>query len=370
MRGRIAADDDGVTLIWRMLPALPRTLTTRASVLRRSLLLWGGTLIALCISFAVLSTSASAVVEEGEGTKVGLQPREVSHYWEADVKLNGLGNGEAEANLPALSFANNPHGAGHPGPVLHSAATYVVYWDPQDYYHGDWQGLIDGFMANLGSADGQLGSVFAVDSQYTDKTDQPATSRSTFHGAYTDTNPYPAISGCTDPHRWKFGIPLLEGGGTVCLTDAQIKAQLETFIVQHGLQKGMGTIFYLLTPPGVTVCLGAGGATGRCSDFDGTIAEIATYEEEKNTYPERLAKYVEEKEAYEKEKEKYEEEKANDETKGEKDIQEPPEEPVEPTPPGKAPSTTRTTRRASAAITPPSAPPTPKTATATRSCTP
>ncbi len=100
----------------------------------------------------------------------------------------------------------------------------------------------------------------------------------------------------------------------------------------------MGTIFYLLTPPGVTVCLDVGGPTGRCSDFDGTIAEIATYEEEKNTYPERVAKYEEEKEKYEKEKSKYEAEKTNDKTKGEIDTEEAPEEPVEPTPPGPAPS--------------------------------
>ena len=339
MQARIAADDGGVTLIWRMLVALPRTLAARACVLRPSLLLGSGTMIALCVSFAALSTSASAVVEEAEGTKVGLQPRETSHYWEGDVKLNGLDNGEVEPNLSALSFANDPKDPARPGPVLHSAATYVVYWDPQDYYHGDWQGLIDGFMANIGSADGQLSSVFAVDSQYTDATDQPATSRSTYHGAYTDTNPYPTVSGCTDPHAWHFGVPLLEGGATVCLTDAQIKAQLETFIAQHGLSKGMGTIFYLLTPPGVTVCLGAGGPTGRCSDFDGTITEIANYEEEVNTYPNRLAKYEKENEAYEKAKAKYEAEKANDEKEGKTDTAEPPVEPVEPTQPSsKVPS--------------------------------
>ncbi|MGA2165229.1 MAG: PKD domain-containing protein [Solirubrobacteraceae bacterium] len=292
-------------------------------------------LIAVPVSAKVATVPTGSGVEE---VKVGLQPREVSHYWEGDVKLNGLDDGEAETNLPALSFANNPSDLAQPGPVLHSAATYLIYWDPQDYYHGDWQGLIDGFMANIGSADGQLSSVFAVDSQYTDETNRPATSRSIFHGAYTDTNPYPAISGCTDPHRWVYGIPLLEGGGTVCLTDAQIKAQLETFIAQHGLQKGMGSIFYLLTPPGVTACLDAGGPSGRCSDFDGTITEIATYEEEKNTYPERLGKYEEEKETYEKEKKQYEAEKLNDEKKGETDTDEPPVEPTKLTPLGKPPA--------------------------------
>ena len=142
------------------------------------------------------------------------------------------------------------------------------------------------------------------------------------------------------------GIPRQAGGGTVCLTDEQIKAQLETFIAQHGLRKGMGTIFYLLTPPGVTVCLGAGGATGRCSDFNGTLAEITGYEEEKNTYPERLAKYEEETEKYEKEKEKYEAEEANDEKKGETDTEEPPTEPVAPKPAAQRPIATRITGKA------------------------
>ena len=89
-----------------MLVALPRTLAARACVLRPSLLLGSGTMIASCVSIAALAISASAVVEEAEVTKVGLQPRETSHYRDGDVKLNGLDNGEVEPNLSALSFAN------------------------------------------------------------------------------------------------------------------------------------------------------------------------------------------------------------------------------------------------------------------------
>jgi hypothetical protein len=331
-----------------MLAALPRMLATRGLALGRALLLGAGTLGAVCVSLAVLSAPAYAVVEEVEGAKVGLQPREIKHYWEGAFKRDGLGNGAGEENPAVYKFANNPKDPGHPGPVLHSApATYMIYWDPQDYYHSDWQGSVDSFMANMGSSAGQLGSVFAVDTQYSDTTGRPATSSSIFHGSYTDTTPYPESEGCVDPHPWELekpleypfaGVPLLADRDTVCLTDAQIKAQLKTFIAQHGLQTGMGTIFYMLTPPGVTVCLGAGGATGRCSDFDGTLAEIAGYEEEKNTYPERFAKYIEEYEAYETENKKYEAEKENDEKKAETDTEEPPVEPVAPTPVGAEPS--------------------------------
>ncbi len=231
---------------------------------------------------AMMSSSAYAHVEAVAGTKVGLQPREVARYWTGDLEWNGRGKRETEPNTSAENFNNNPNDPNHPGPVMHSVATYAIYWDPQDYYHGDWQGPIDGFLANLGSASGQLSSVFAIDEQYTDATNKPAPGGSAFRGAYTDTNPYPESENCTDPHEWEFGVPTLMSGEPVCLTDKQIRAQLKTFISeQHGLPKGMGTIYYVLTPPGVTVCLDGGGSTGHCSDFEGTIAEIETDEKDK-----------------------------------------------------------------------------------------
>lgn len=290
---------------------------------------------ALVLAGALATTPAGAVVTEVASTKVGLQPRETSHDWEGYWKWNGLGKGQAETNEQVLAFNNDPTHPGHPGPVMHSVSTYAIYWDPEDYYHGDWQRTIDGFLANAGAVGSQLGNVFAVDTQYTDQTNQPATGHSTFHGAYTDTNPYPANEGCVDPHPWTLEPPLQEipllGGETVCLTDKQVRTQLEAFLgQQHGIQKGMGTIFYLMTPPGVTVCLDGGGPTGRCSDFDGELKEISEYEELNDSYPERLETYENEKKTYEKELKSYNEEKAEKEAKSEIDELEPPVAPVKP----------------------------------------
>ncbi len=146
---------------------------------------------------------------------------------------------------------NNPEG----NPVLHKNETYAIYWDPTDHYHGDWQHLIDTFFQGLGADSASTGTVFAVDSQYTDRSDLPASYRSTFRGAYTDTDPYPTIGNCTDPHPLealdRIGALNAKGEHTeVCLTDAQIRKELQTFIADHGLQQGMSSIFYLLTPPG------------------------------------------------------------------------------------------------------------------------
>ena len=46
---------------------------------------------------------------------------------------------------------------------------------------------------DMGAASGSLGSVFAVDTQYTDAANQHAAYESTFMGAYTDTDPYPTV---------------------------------------------------------------------------------------------------------------------------------------------------------------------------------
>lgn len=205
----------------------------------------------LAVVIALAAAPAGAIVTTVGPTKVGLQPREAESVFEG---------------TPTVASFNNPEG----NPVLHKNETYAIYWDPTDHYHGDWQHLIDTFFQGLGADSGSTSTVFAVDSQYTDKSDLPASYLSTFRGAYTDTDPYPATGNCADPH------PLAVGDRITCLTDAQIRTELKAFVAAHGLQKGVGSIFYLLTPPGVTACLDAGGPTGHCSDHTGSIGETGT----------------------------------------------------------------------------------------------
>src|ERR1017187_3009708 len=121
----------------------------------------------------MLVAPAGAVVTTFGGDTVGLQPRNVASV---------LAGGSASA-----STFSNPFGH----PVLHASNTYVIYWDPTDHYHGDWQHLIDHFLQGVGAESGSLGNVFAVDTQYTDLSNKPAYYRSTLPGTYTATNTYP-----------------------------------------------------------------------------------------------------------------------------------------------------------------------------------
>jgi hypothetical protein len=236
-----------VTTFARLLSRL-----TTAPGLRR-LILASGFVTSVCVAL-LTAAPAGAVVATVGGTKVGLQPRNV-----------------ASANDGAVSGEFRDLGG---GPILPSTNTFVVYWDPAARLHGNWEHIVDVFMQGMGAESGTLGSVFAVDSQYTDPANRNASYQSSFRGAYTDTNAYPTSGNCTDP------APLGGGKAITCVTDEQIRKQLETFIAQHNLPKGIENVYYLLTPPGVGVCLEA----GHCSDYPATPEEIEA-DEEAHTEP-------------------------------------------------------------------------------------
>ncbi len=247
LRHTLAPADDRLVNSFTRLPHSPAR--SRLSALL-------GLLIALGVCVALLAAVAApvhAVVTTVGSTTVGVQPRFSSTY-------NPFA-GEAEPKTYA-----NPNG----NPVLHGTSTYAIYWDPTVSYWSEWQNAIDHYLRGAGTESASLDTVFAVDSQYTDKSNVPATYAQTYKAAYTDTHPYPA-SGCEDPEPFLVEDQIgREFGGTptaVCLTSAQLASELEAFIALHGLPKGLGSVYYLLTPPGVTVCLDGGKLTGHCSDY-------------------------------------------------------------------------------------------------------
>jgi hypothetical protein len=245
-----------VTIFARLLSALGA-----ARVGARYLILAVGLAASLSSALWLTTASANALVMHIGPVPVGLAPRIGSEYG-----LAGFPNGVPGKYL-------NSEG----NPVLHASNTWAIYWDPTDHYHGDWQQLIDSYFHNAAAASGSLDSVFSVDSQYSDKSNKPAYYQQTFHGAYTDTHAYPTSGGCEDPDPFveedRIGPEVSGERTSVCLTSTQVANEVEAFVSAHGLPKGLGNVYYLLTPPGVTVCLDAGGPTGHCSDYEGLIGE-------------------------------------------------------------------------------------------------
>jgi hypothetical protein len=221
-----------------------------------SLVLLAGVLLSL-----TSAAPAGAIVTTVEATSVGLQPRS-----------EALGEGTPE------NFANEAGNA-----VMHSSNDYPIFWDPTDRFHmhHEWENGIETFFHEMGASDGSLGTIFAAAAQYRDRSNIGALPRAVLTGPYTDFQAYPA-AGCTDPK------PLTKGQIT-CLTDAQLRTQLQSFISTHGLPKGMGTIYYLITPPGVTVCLDA--SAGHCSDYSLSAGEESKTERKSTSYKNSFCSY-------------------------------------------------------------------------------
>lgn len=176
----------------------------------------------------------------------------------ASALISGSVGVQQRAAVPIEPKALQYHG----GPVMHSSDAYVIYWDPLGNYRGDWQRLIDRYFQDVGVESGHVGDVFAVDSQYRDSAG-PAANQSTFRGSFKDENEYPT-SGCTETAVYR------------CLTDAQIQIELKRVItsVDPPLPGATGPpVYYLLTPPGVTVCTSSPGSASACSNS----SELATH---------------------------------------------------------------------------------------------
>jgi PKD domain len=248
-----------------------RTLTPASLLSQRARILAGAVLATCMLACAFLAPPAGAVVTELGGTTVGLQPR-------TEVAAPGFFAEEVSAGhfVPrALPFANDSG-----NPVVHGSSVYVVYWDPtKGLFHKEWLTKIDEFMQRLGASSGELGDVAAAVAQYRDRTNQPAAYSTVYKGSYHDTAKYPTTGNCTDPN------PLVIGAVT-CLTDAQLRAQLQSFIASNHLPKGMNTIYYLLTPPGVTVCVGT-----HCSDYAVSEAEAEHLERNSASFKNSFCSY-------------------------------------------------------------------------------
>ncbi len=150
--------------------------------------------------------------------------------------------------------------------MLHYSDAYAIYWDPEGLYEPEWERSVDEYFQNVGSASApnsgeatgtSLETVFALDAQYTDSNRSGREqidvlrrlrrSRSVSgHGRLHCAGGSGVHHRRTDPHR------------------AGARDQDRTgFLAASGIP-----VYYILTPPGVTVCTKASG--GECSEPAGT----------------------------------------------------------------------------------------------------
>ena len=150
--------------------------------------------------------------------------------------------------VPALHSSGGSLGSGnltyHKGPVEHTNTTYAIYWVPSGYsVSSDYESLINRFFTDVAAASGKTSNVYYSDTQYYDGSGHIAYS-SSFAGSYVDTNALPA-SGCSDSYT------------SVCLSDAQIQAEIKRVVAANGWPTGSTTEYFMFTAKGIGSCSGS-----------------------------------------------------------------------------------------------------------------
>jgi IPT/TIG domain-containing protein/List-Bact-rpt repeat protein len=142
----------------------------------------------------------------------------------------------------------------HGGPVMHQSTAHAIFWIPAGYSVGaNYQSVVDGYFQNVADASGRSDNDYSVAAQYGD-TSGPGAYQVSFGGSVVDTDPFPA-NGCMD------------GPLPVCLTDAQLQAEIDKVISAHGWQTGLSNEFFIFTPP----------PAGSCFDSSSTLCAYSYY---------------------------------------------------------------------------------------------
>ena len=180
----------------------------------------------------------------------------------------GQGNGHAYGIVWARSQAaahNNLRTSNlsyHNGPVMHTNVTYAIYWVPAGYtVSTNYVSLINGYFQNVAADSGKTSNVYYATTQYYDNTNGHILYSSSFGGYVVDTNPLPA-SGCSDSYT------------SVCLTDAQLQAEIDRVVTAQGWSRS-GAEFFMLTAKGIGSCSGSACAFSYFCAYHSNFAATA-----------------------------------------------------------------------------------------------
>jgi len=135
----------------------------------------------------------------------------------------------------------------HNGPVMLTNKVYAIYWVPAGYsVSGSYTSNIDTYFQDVAVDNGKTSNVYFSDTQYYQTLGgitKYIKYDTTFGGSYLDTNPYPA-SGCA-----------LYGPVTKCLTDGQLRKEINRVKTLMGWKANSTTEFFIFTAQNVGSCV-------------------------------------------------------------------------------------------------------------------
>src|SRR5438552_261558 len=145
----------------------------------------------------------------------------------------------------------------HDGPVQHSSTAYAIFWSPSGTsLPAPYRSAVSQYFSDVAVDSFGVGNVYAASTQYYDLTGpngSKAWISSDVHsgGSSTVHDPLPP-SGCAD-----YRTP--QGTTTACLTDVQLQREISNVIAARRWPPGLGSEFFLFTPPRIGICFMTGG---------------------------------------------------------------------------------------------------------------
>ena len=177
-------------------------------------------------------------------------------------------------NPRIVAVPNGPQLPYNGGPVTHSNRTHPIFWEPAGSglaFDPGYESLIETFLTDVAADSHKTSNVYSLSGQYTDSSG-PAAYDSTYGGAVVDTDPLPA-NGCAEPATGP-------AGWTVCLTDAQLEAELGHVVAADHLPTTNHDIYFIIMPNGFGSCTDSGSWScalgGRESGYCGYHSETTS----------------------------------------------------------------------------------------------
>ncbi|MDX6448499.1 MAG: hypothetical protein QOG29_1956 [Gaiellaceae bacterium] len=158
--------------------------------------------------------------------------------------------GQVPALTKASNFATAVSGLGklsyHGGPIMPTNKVYAIYWIPAGYsVSPGYTSTINRYFGDVATDSGRTSNVYYSTTQYYQGSNPKTYIQysSTFAGSVVDTAAFPA-SGCTDTVTQT----------SVCLSDAQLQAEITRIKNAQGWVSNGTTEFFLFTPQNVGSC--------------------------------------------------------------------------------------------------------------------
>jgi hypothetical protein len=136
----------------------------------------------------------------------------------------------------------------HKGSVMRTNTTHLVFWAPKGFsFPAGYEALLERYLTDVAHDSGDPTFSDSVGTQYYDEEGgkHNIQNSSTFAGALTDTNEYPAATKTCES---------LQGSATACLTEEQEIEQLDSFINEKGGTRGTGDLWFIVLPANVQTC--------------------------------------------------------------------------------------------------------------------